>query len=107
MRFVPSKKKSGQGGGPDPFSALTEANTDPTGPGIGVPREAPGLGKPASAKRVRPFAQTLGDTPPRDGPFAPSAKPVALNFPPKTRVNQYRKKNSGLDPFKNTGGVTK
>jgi hypothetical protein len=37
-------------------------------------------------KRKRPFSDTLGATPPRDGPWAQSAASVANLLPPKTRT---------------------
>jgi hypothetical protein len=41
--------------------------------------------EPRGPKRRRWASETLGTTPPRDGPFAFSAVPVARNFPPKSR----------------------
>lgn len=102
MRFEPSKSKPGT---PNPFQATTEANTQPAGAGVGTPRKRPGIGKPEkTGRRVRPFAQTLGDTPPRDGPFAPMAAQVAVAAPPKARVNQARRKTTGMDPTRLNGG---
>lgn len=43
------------------------------------------VGSPTSNKRRRPFADTLGATPPRDGPFAAGAADIAVQKPPKTR----------------------
>jgi hypothetical protein len=97
MKLIPSKSKPGA---PNPFAAAVERGTQPVGPGIGTARDVPGLGKPKSAKRNRPASQTLGETPQRDGPFAPMAAPIATAFPPKTRVNQARRKESGLNPFR-------
>lgn len=57
---------------------------------------ARGLDQPRRQQRKRPFADTLGATPPRDGPFAISATDVAVQKPPKGR--QMRKKSAGL-PF--------
>lgn len=45
---------------------------------------------PQGAKRRRPFADTLGATPPRDGPFSMGASDVALDSPPKTRTKRSR-----------------
>lgn len=104
MKLGPTGKRAG-GAAVNPFEAMQEANTQPAGAGTGVPRKRPGVGKPESAKRVRPFSQALGDTPPRDGPFADMARTVAKRFPPKTRVNQARRKTSGLNPKFPGGGV--
>ena len=104
MKLGPTKTRAGASA-PNPFQAMQEANTQPAGAGTGVPRERPGIGKPKSMKRVRPFSQILGDTPPRDGPFAPMAAKVAKAYPPKTRVNQYRRKTGGLDPNSSGGGI--
>lgn len=51
---------------------------------------------PAGNRRKRPFADTLGATPPRDGPFSMGAQDVAVQKPPKGR--QRRKKSAQL-PF--------
>lgn len=48
------------------------------------------------AKRRRWASDTLGATPPRDGPFSPGAADVAATKPPKAR--QRREMNPGL-PF--------
>lgn len=50
---------------------------------------ARGLGA-GGPKRRRFAADTLGATPPRDGPFAPSAADVAVAKPPRTRARQQR-----------------
>ena len=57
---------------------------------------ARGMDQPRRQQRKRPFADTLGATPPRDGPFSMSAADIAVQKPPKGR--QKRKKNAGL-PF--------
>lgn len=57
---------------------------------------ARGMDRPARNQRKRPFADTLGATPPRDGPFSISATDVAVQKPPRGR--QKRKRNAGL-PF--------
>jgi len=55
--------------------------------------------KPPKGNRRRRFAaDTLGATPPRDGPFAFAAQGVAAVNPPKTRVR--RSAQPGL-PFPN------
>ena len=41
--------------------------------------------RPAGAKRHRPMADTLGATPPRDGPWSLPAADVAIAKPPKAR----------------------
>lgn len=51
---------------------------------------APGGG---NGKRRRPFADTLGATPPRDGPFAQGAADIAVQKPPRTR--QKRNTDAG------------
>lgn len=68
------------------------------GPGIGANEPFTG----PLARRRRYAAQVLGDTPPRDGPFAQAAAPVAVAFPPKTRKEQKRAKNDpgGVNPFR-------
>jgi len=53
---------------------------------------ARGLDSGGTGKRKRPFSDTLGATPPRDGPFAMGATDVAAVNPPRTR----QKRN--LDP---------
>ena len=77
----------------------------PTGPGIGLNRAVPGLGKPVSAKRKRPFAQILGDTPERDGPFAASAQPVYDQFPPKSVNRKRRTKYASKKGKTGSGGA--
>lgn len=57
---------------------------------------ARGMDAPKRVQRKRPFADTLGATPPRDGPFSMSAQDVAVQKPPRGR--QKRKRNAGL-PF--------
>jgi hypothetical protein len=44
-------------------------------------------------RRRRPMADTLGATPPRDGPFAMGAADIAVQKPPKGR--QRRTKSAG------------
>jgi hypothetical protein len=51
---------------------------------------------PSSGRKRRPFADTLGATPARDGPFSLGAADVAAQKPPRGR--QKRKKSAGL-PF--------
>lgn len=41
-------------------------------------------------KRRRPFSDTLGATPPRDGPFAMAAADVAAQKPPRTRKRRSK-----------------
>lgn len=53
---------------------------------------SPGQGQ--TGKRRRWTADTLGATPPRDGPFQYGAADVAIQKPPKTR--QRRNANAGL-----------
>lgn len=69
-----------------------------TGPGTGTPE----LFTAAWSRRRRYANQVLGDTPPRDGPFAQSAKPIAVAMPPKTRVEVRRAKEDpgGPNPFR-------
>ena len=109
MRFEPSKSKA-HTALISPWERMQQtdrANKDTlTGPGIGVPRDTPGLGLRANPyKRQRPFAITKGDTPERDGPFANPAQSVATEFPPATRASKRRDKHGriplgGLNPFK-------
>ena len=47
-----------------------------------------GINPAASGKRRRWSADTLGATPPRDGPFALAAEDVAIQKPPKTRTKR-------------------
>ena len=49
-----------------------------------------GINPGAGNRRRRPFADTLGATPPRDGPFSMSAKDVAVQKPPKGRKKRKR-----------------
>lgn len=44
-----------------------------------------GINPAVSGKRRRWAADTLGATPPRDGPFSLAAEDVAIQKPPKTR----------------------
>ena len=102
MKLGPNGSQAGKW--VSPFSLMMERgqnvnSTVSTGAGVGVDREVPGLGKPRSAKRVRPFAQTLGDTPPRDGPFAPGAAVVAVATPPKARQRVRIKQPKAANPF--------
>lgn len=57
---------------------------------------ARGLDRPRDKRRKRPFADTLGATPPRDGPFSVSAADIAVQKPPRGR--QKRKRHASL-PF--------
>jgi hypothetical protein len=75
----------------DPFRELAAQ-----GPGTGMPKDI--FTTPVS-KRRRWDNQALGDTPPRDGPFAQSAAGIVRQYPPRTRQSQ-RKKGNGLDPLK-------
>ncbi len=80
----------------DPFGSLTKQGESPGGPGIGVRR---GQVMPApDTKRRSASKQVFGDTPPRDGPFAPSAEPLATNYPTSARA-RGRKKPGGPNPF--------
>lgn len=69
-------------------------------------QEAAGIGAnrlfTSGTKALRYANQALGDTPPRDGPFAASAKPLAVALPPKTRARVRRNKNDpgGINPFR-------
>lgn len=54
---------------------------------------ARGMDAPTRNQRKRPFADTLGATPPRDGPFSMGAADIAVQKPPKGRLK--RKKNAG------------
>lgn len=103
MRFVPSGTKYSRL--VSPFQAAMERSgvetTPLAGAGIGVNRRDPGgIAHPTSAKRYRFDNQALGETPPRDGPFAPAAAPVATRYPPRARVHQGRRKEGGLNPFR-------
>lgn len=55
---------------------------------------ARGLNPQVGNRRRRPFADTLGATPPRDGPFGLSATDVAIQKPPKGR--QRRRRSAGF-----------
>ena len=46
--------------------------------------------EPHGAKRRRMASDTLGATPPRDGPFAAAAADVAVQRPPRARQRQQR-----------------
>jgi hypothetical protein len=83
-------------GGADPFGALARANA-PVGPGIGTSSVVG-----ATNRRRRFAAQVLGDTPPRDGPFAQSAQPIAVAMPPRARREVRRSKGDpgGPNPFR-------
>jgi hypothetical protein len=80
----------------NPFMAQAVKGTDPAGPGVGAPRAE--LFTEALMRRRRWAAHALGDTPPRDGPFAASAATVAVSMPPKAR-QEVRSKQTGLNPF--------
>jgi hypothetical protein len=103
VKLAPTGKRSQA---VNPFKSILE-HADPnfppqTGAGIGVDRAYPGIGRAsASRKRRRWDAETLGATPPRDGPFARSAEPIARMFPPRMRADP-RQKQTGVDPF---GGI--
>ena len=45
---------------------------------------------PQGEKRRRPMADTLGATPPRDGPFAMAAADIAVQKPPRARQRRSR-----------------
>ncbi len=80
----------------NPFEAHAAGGTDPLGPGVGAPDNE--LFTDAMMRRRRIAAHALGETPPRDGPFATAASGVAVAFPPKTR-QEVRKTSAGLNPF--------
>lgn len=75
----------------DPFKELQSQ-----GPGTGMPKDI--FTTPVS-KRRRFDNQVLGDTPPRDGPFAQAAKSIYTSMPPRTRTRRS-KTGGGTDPFK-------
>ncbi len=84
MRFGP--QKGGYGNRPraaDPFKELASS-----GPGVGMPADK--LFTSPVSKRRRFDNQALGDTPPRDGPFAPSAQVLAKAKPPRARKRTRR-----------------
>ena len=86
-------------GAANPFGAMQTKGTQPAGPGVGAPRA--GLFTEALARRRRWAAHALGSTPPRDGPFAASAAPIAVAFPPKTRQAVRRAAgDTGVNPFR-------
>ena len=94
MEFKPSGKRNTA---VDPFAALRLDGTEPVGAGIGTYRFGLGQGAPKHKRRT-PATTVFGDTPPRDGPFAISAEPLATQFPPKARV-RGRTQPSGPNPF--------
>jgi hypothetical protein len=98
--FLAGSKKRADQTAVNPFQAQVTANTAPAGPGVGVPREELFTG--ALSRRRRWAAQVLGDTPPRDGPFAQAAAPIAIAFPPKTRqaVRRAPEDPGGINPFR-------
>lgn len=77
--------------GANPFKELAAQ-----GPGTGMPKD---IFTTPMTKRRRWDNQALGDTPPRDGPFAQSAAGIVRAYPPRARQST-RKKGPGLDPFK-------
>lgn len=88
MRFGPIK--GGYGNRPiaaDPFKELQQA-----GPGVGGPTNK--LFTTPLSRRRRFDNQALGDTPPRDGPFAPGAAGIFKQLPPRARA---RKRKSSYD----------
>lgn len=90
MRFGPNK--GGYGNRPvqaDPFKEVQQA-----GPGVGAPKD---IFTTPVGKRRRWNNQALGDTPPRDGPFAPSAAGVAKANPPRARARSRGPR--GPNPF--------
>lgn len=77
----------------DPFGELAAQ-----GPGTGMPKDI--FTTPIS-KRKRWDNQALGDTPPRDGPFAQSAKPLYTQLPPRARTRRSKTGGGGgTNPFK-------
>lgn len=103
MFLGPSRKKPARPATPgalpgNPFEDHQPGSTDPVGAGVGSDND---LFTDALARRRRAFAHSLGETPPRDGPFISAAAGVAVAFPPKTR-QEVRKETAGLNPFQVT-----
>lgn len=82
MELKPSKDKMKLDGFGRPL-----ARADTKNPFATIAR---GIDSPVNMKRRRFAADTLGATPPRDGPFAASAADVAVAKPPRTRARQQR-----------------
>lgn len=92
MKFGSSKSADRQqrANSANPFMVLAE------GPGVAVAKGA--LFTSPISKRRRWDAQSLGETPRRDGPFAQAAKPLATMYPPRRRANKP-KRTGGANPF--------
>jgi hypothetical protein len=67
----------------NPFEELS----GPEGPGVGQPRK---LFTTPVGKRRRWDNQTIGSTPPRDGPFAQGAQSIFNLTPPRTRAQKRK-----------------
>lgn len=80
------------------FGGHQEGSSTPVGAGIGSANQ---LFTDEMMRRRRAFAHTLGETPPRDGPFMAPAAGIAVALPPKAR-QEVRKKSAGLNPFEVT-----
>ncbi len=86
--------------GPNPFGALNRRGVQPVGPGVGLNRDQLVKGGP---RRRRAAAHVLGETPPRDGPFATSAATIAVFLPPKARqrsAHRASQSKGGANPFR-------
>lgn len=82
MELKPSRQKQRLDGFGRPL-----ARSDTKNPFASLAR---GVETPVGAKRRRFASDTLGATPPRDGPFALGAADVAAAKPPRTRARQGR-----------------
>lgn len=73
----------------NPFASIARGMEAGLGPGLGqLPSPQQG------SKRRRIGADTLGATPPRDGPWAIPAADVAVAKPPRARSRQQRIANA-------------
>lgn len=90
MRLGPTR--GGYGNIPrqaDPFKELAAR-----GPGVGSAADK--LFTSPMTRRRRFDNQALGDTPPRDGPFAPSAAGVAKARPPHAKARGRKPTNATI-----------
>jgi len=85
--FLGPGKGPGRQGRNNPFKM--------TGAGIGINRLFT-----STLKRSRYANQALGDTPPRDGPWAQPAAIVAKAMPPRTRERVRSTTGASINPFK-------
>lgn len=94
MEFKPTRRKAEAQPRLDGMGRMLGADTK--NPFATIAR---GLDAGGTGKRRRFAADTIGATPPRDGPFAAGAADVAVAKPPRTRSREQRLAGGAQRPF--------